>query len=162
MPTCVAEVTLFVNQIMNEVAISQSQSTLRQRAAWHLLSLVGALAIALTAAMTLAIKTTPPAVTTRAGSQTEASRFNTFEDSDTVVFYLTPNSDATERIVAFEELGQWIRHDSGVRDPKRSVVVLDVSSDGARSRARDLMDRAMAAANYALESGPTFVVVELP
>jgi hypothetical protein len=79
-----------------------------------------------------------------------------------VAFYLVADKAAAEQAQAYEEMAQWIRHDSRVLEPNRSVVTLAAGSDAEYILAQSLIDDAMAAANFSdTNPAPSFSVVDL-
>ena len=145
----------------NAISIEQPESNLIQRVKWQYLSLAAGLGLAATAAIGIGGHTsTPaqPAPPVRSAIATVAAP----QDRPTVVFYLAKSPEAATLARSYEEMAQWIRVEGNVPEPKRSVVILDATTEDASGRAYKMVEEAMAAANFVGYDAPQFVVSELP
>ena len=145
----------------NSISIEQPRSNVLQRMKWQYVSLAAGLALAAGPAAWFGGLASKPVTTAVQPSRYGYSQpLN--QSGETAVFYLT--ADARQAAVAtqIEEDAQWVRHDNGSPEPRRSVQVLDVSTEESAIRAHKLVDDAMAAANFTTTEAPRFVIVELP
>jgi hypothetical protein len=145
----------------NAIAIEQPRGNVRQRVKWQYVSLAAGLVLAATAAVGLAETSSKPAMSDAPRSASVTFRPSLNQGGESVVFYLVGNTAQAAEATRIEEDARWIRHDNNVPELKRSVHILDASSEQESAKAYRLIDDAMAAANFSDNyPAPSFTVVD--
>lgn len=143
----------------NTISLGQPTGIVR-RMKWQYVSLAAGLGLAAAAAVGLGGRAASPAQPV-APVRTAIASFPASQERPTVVFYLVKSPEAATLAEAYEDMARWIRVEGNVPEPKRSVVILDASTEAAASNAKRVIDDAMAASNFVGYEAPQFVVSEL-
>jgi hypothetical protein len=141
------------------ISIGRHASTV-QRVKWQYVSLAAGLGLAAVAAIGLGGHTSSPAHSAPLARSAIAS-IPAPQDRSTVVFYLAKSPKAAVLAQTYEEMAQWVRYGDNVPEPKRTVVILDATTDEASVRAKAFVDESMAAANFTSVEAPQFILSEL-
>ncbi|HLF78828.1 MAG TPA: hypothetical protein VJB57_15220, partial [Dehalococcoidia bacterium] len=82
--------------------------------------------------------------------------------SSEIAFYLVASQAQADKVREIEELAQWVRLDSGVQEPNRSVMILNAATASDEARSRNLINDSMAASNFpSANAAPSFRVVDM-
>ena len=145
----------------NTISIEAPSSNVLQRVKWQYVSLAAGLALAVTAAVGFGGSSSKPTTTVAPRHSSVAINPALDRGGETVVFYLAGSAAQAAYATQIEEEARWERHDSNVPEPRRSVHILDASTEQEAAKANKLVDDAMAAANFTSTEAPAFVIRDL-
>ncbi|HLF76921.1 MAG TPA: hypothetical protein VJB57_05465 [Dehalococcoidia bacterium] len=148
---------------MNDSLSNPASGSTWKRTRMHYLAAAAGLALSVSALAALGntgSSTQPTSSVTRplAASSAGAARGSSSE----IAFYLVASQAQADKVREIEELAQWVRLDSGVLEPNRSVMILDAATASDEARSRNLINDSMAASNFlSANAAPSFRVVDM-